>query len=133
MIKKTVTYTDYDGVERTETFYFHLSEAELLEMEFSASGGFTKMIEKLIETKDAPRIMGIFKDILLKSYGEKSADGRRFIKSEELSTEFSQTPAYTKLFVELATDADAATEFVNGLVEGNNARPAEPPVVAVVQ
>lgn len=133
MIKKTVTYTDYDGVERTENFYFHLSEAELLEMEFSASGGFTKMIEKLIETKDAPRIMSIFKEMLLKSYGEKSADGRRFIKSEALSTEFSQTPAYTKLFVELATDAEAATEFVNGLVEGNNAKGTEPAVMAVVQ
>lgn len=133
MIKKTVTYTDYDGVERTENFYFHLSEAELLEMEFSASGGFTKMIEKLIETKDAPRIMSIFKEMLLKSYGEKSADGRRFIKSEALSTEFSQTPAYTKLFVELATNAEAATEFVNGLVEGNNAKGTEPTVMAVVQ
>lgn len=133
MIKKTVTYTDYDGVERTETFYFHLSEAELLEMEFSASGGFTKMIEKLIETKDAPRIMSIFKDMLLKSYGEKSADGRRFIKSEELSTEFSQTPAYTKLFVELATNAESATEFVNGLVEGNNVKSDEAPALAVIQ
>lgn len=133
MITKTVTYTDYDGNERTEKFYFHLSEAELLEMEFSASGGFTKMIEKLIETKDAPRIMAIFKDMLLKSYGEKSADGRRFIKSAQLSTEFSQTPAYTKLFVELATDSDAATEFVNGLVDGNNAKVSDANVLAVVQ
>jgi len=133
MIKKTVTYTDYDGVERTETFYFNLSQAELLEMEFSASGGFTKMIEKLIETKDAPRIMSIFKEMLLKSYGEKSADGRRFIKSTELSTEFSQTPAYEKLFVELATNADSATEFVNGLVDGANVKAAEEPVLAVVQ
>ena len=120
MIKKTIKYVDYDGNEREESFYFNLTESEILEMEFSTTGGLTQMIEKIVETKDSTRIMSIFKEILLKSYGEKSPDGRRFIKSPELSTEFAQTPAYNKLFMELATDAEKASEFVNGLIQFNN-------------
>lgn len=120
MLKKTIKYVDYDGNEREENFYFNLTESEIIEMEFSTTGGLTQMIEKIIETKDSSRIMAIFKEILLKAYGEKSADGRRFIKSKELSEEFSQTPAYNQLFMELATDAGKASDFVNSLVQFNS-------------
>lgn len=116
MLKKTFTYTDYNGVERTEDHYFNLSKAELMEMELSTTGGLAEMINKIVAAQDAPAIVKIFKDLVLKAYGQKSADGRRFIKSAELSDEFSQTEAYSQLFMELATNADAAAAFVNGIV-----------------
>jgi len=116
MLKKTITYVDYDGHERTETFYFNLNKAELTEMELSESGGLTKLIEKITSELDAGRIVSLFKEIILKSYGEKSPDGRRFIKSPELSEAFSQTEAYSDLYMELATDSDAAVAFMNGIV-----------------
>ena len=115
MIKKTITYTDYNGVSRTEDFLFNLSKAEFIEMELGTVGGFTEMVQKIINAQDAPSLIKIFKDIVLKSYGEKSPDGKRFIKSEELSMAFSQTEAYVELFTELATNAEAAAEFINGL------------------
>ena len=115
MLKKTITYTDYNDVERTEDFYFNLTKAELMEMEMGAVGGLSGMIEKIVSAKDAPAIIKVFKELVLKAYGEKSADGRRFIKSKEISDAFSQTEAYSQLFMELATDADAASKFVNGI------------------
>lgn len=116
MVKKTIEYEDYNGVKRVEDFYFNLNEAEITEMELSTEGGLTEMIKKIIAAKDQPSIIKLFKELLLKSYGEKSPDGRRFIKNAQLSEEFSQTEAYSKLFMELASNAEAATEFVNGLV-----------------
>ena len=116
MLKKTFTYTDYNGVERTEDHYFNLSKAELMEMELSTTGGLAEMINKIVAAQDAPAIVKVFKDLVLKAYGQKSADGRRFIKSKELSDEFAQTEAYSQLFMELATNADAAAQFVNGIV-----------------
>ena len=116
MIKKTITYTDYNGVERTESFYFNLSKAEIMEMEMGTAGGLAEMIQRIVDAQDAPAIIKIFKELVLKAYGEKSADGKRFIKSEEISTAFSQTEAYSQLFMELATDADAAAAFINGVV-----------------
>ena len=116
MIKKTITYTDYNGVERTEDFYFNLSRAEVAEMEMSTTGGLAEMINRVVAAQDMPAIVKIFKDLVLKAYGEKSADGKRFVKSDELSTAFAQTEAYSQLFMELATDADAAAKFVNGIV-----------------
>lgn len=116
MLKKTFTYIDFNGVERTEDHYFNLSKAELMEMELSTTGGLAEMINKIVAAQDAPAIVKIFKDLVLKAYGQKSADGRRFIKSKELSDEFSQTEAYSQLFMELATDAEAAAAFVNGIV-----------------
>ena len=115
MLKKTITYTDYNDVERTEDFYFNLTTAELMEMEMGAVGGLSGMIEKIVSAKDAPAIIKVFKELVLKAYGEKSADGKRFIKSKEISDAFSQTEAYSQLFMELATDADAASKFVNGI------------------
>lgn len=116
MLKETIKYTDYNGVEREEDFYFNLTKAELMEMEMSTTGGLAEMIDKIVKTQDAPAIIKIFKELVLKAYGEKSADGKRFIKSEELATAFSQTEAYSILFMDLATDADKAAKFVNGIV-----------------
>ena len=127
MIKKTVTYTDYNKVERTENFYFNLSKAEVLEMEMSTAGGMAESIQKIIDAKDPPAIIRVFKDLVLKAYGVKSDDGRRFIKSKELSEEFSQTEAYSQIFMELATNADEAAKFVNGIVPADLAQKAALP------
>ena len=116
MLKKTITYVDYNGTERKEDFYFNLSKAEIMEMEMGTPGGMVEMINKIVAAQDAPAIIDMFKKMILKAYGEKSADGKRFIKSKELSEAFSQTEAYSQLFMELATDADAASKFVNGIV-----------------
>lgn len=116
MLKRTIKYTDYKGNERTEDFYFNMSKAELAEMELTTDGGLSDYIEKIIKASDQAQIVKLFKELLLKSYGEKSEDGRRFIKGKELSEAFSQTEAYSILFMELAGDADKAAEFVNGIV-----------------
>ena len=116
MIKKTITYDDYNGETRTEDFYFNLTKAEITEMELGTTGGLGEQIKRIIEAKDTPSIIKVFKDILFRSYGVKSADGRRFMKSPELSKEFSETEAYSQLFMELAGDADKAAEFVNGII-----------------
>ena len=111
-----IKYTDYNGNERSENFMFNLSKAEIVEMELSTQGGFAERIQHIIDAQDTPTLVKIFKDLILKSYGVKSADGRRFEKSEELSREFSQTEAYSDLYMKLATDAGAASEFVNNIV-----------------
>lgn len=116
MLKKTIKYIDYDGNERTEDFYFNLTKAEITEMELSHDGGLVKLIEKIVAEQDSKRIIEIFKDLILRSYGEKSPDGKRFIKSQDLREAFAQTEAYSDLFMELASDADSAAAFVNGIV-----------------
>lgn len=125
MLKETITFVDYNDVERTEDFYFNLTKAELMEMELSISGGLGEMINKIVAAKDAPAIIKVFKDLVLKAYGQKSADGRRFIKSKELADEFAQTEAYSQLFMKLATDADAAAKFINGIVPAADNKPAK--------
>ena len=127
MIKKTVTFTDYNGVERTEDFYFNLTKAEVMEMEMSTTGGLAETIQKIVAAQDAPAIIKIFKELVLRAYGEKSPDGRRFIKSDDISAAFSQTEAYSQIFMELATDADAAAKFVNGIVPADMAQSASAP------
>ena len=122
MLKKTITYRDYNGIEYTQDFYFNLSKAEIMEMEMGTTGGLAEMITKIVAAQDAPAIIKIFKDLILKSYGEKSADGKRFIKSDEISTAFTQTEAYSELFMELATDAEAAAAFVNGIIPADMAK-----------
>lgn len=124
MLKETIKYTDYNGVERTEDFWFHLSKAELMEWEMGTTGGLTEMIKRIVDAQDAPAIIKIFKELVLKAYGQKSPDGKRFIKSEELATEFSQTEAYSQLFMDLATDADKAAAFVNGIMPSDVAEKA---------
>lgn len=122
MLKKTITYVDCNGVERTEDFYFNFNQAELMEMELSVHGGLTEMIKRIVDAQDGPAIIKIFKDLVLKSYGVKSPDGRRFIKSKELSEEFAQTEAYSILFMELATDTEAGSAFVNGIIPQDAAK-----------
>lgn len=116
MLKKTITYKDYNGVERTENHYFNLTKAEVMEMEMSTTGGLAEKIQKIVDAKDTPSIIKVFKELILKAYGVKSDDGKRFIKSEQISTEFAQTEAYSILFMELATNTDEASKFVNGIV-----------------
>jgi len=116
MLKKTMTYTDYNGVSRTEDFYFNLSKAELAEMELTQDGGLENYLNRIVNSRDTAAIVAVFKELLLKAYGVKSDDGKRFIKSKEISEAFSQTEAYSDLFINLATDSDAATAFVNGIV-----------------
>lgn len=119
MLKKSITYVDYNGSTKTEDFYFNLSKAEVMEMELGTSGGFADMINRVVAAKDGPAIVKIFKDLVLKAYGEKSFDGKYFLKEDEngrpLSNKFKQSEAYSVLFMELATNADAASEFVNGI------------------
>ena len=124
MLKKTITYTDYNGVERTEDFMFNLTKAEILEMQLTKDGGMDAAIKKIVDAKDAPEIMKVFKDLILKAYGIVSNDGRRFIKSKEISDSFAQTEAFSMLFMELATDTDAASAFVNGIVPAADTKPA---------
>lgn len=116
MLKKQIKYTDYNGTERDENFWFNLSKAELMDMDLMTPGGFNGMVMKIIAAQDAPSLVTLFKDIIFKAYGEKSADGKRFIKSKELSTAFSQTEAYSNLYMELVTNTEAAIEFINGIV-----------------
>lgn len=125
MIKKTISYVDYNDVERSEDFYFNLSKAELMEMEMSIAGGLAEMIAKIVAAQDQPAIIKLFKDLILKAYGEKSPDGKRFIKSAELSEAFSQTEAYSNLFMELSRDSDKAVEFVNGIIPSELAKQAK--------
>lgn len=116
MLKKTITYNDYNGAERTEDFYFNLTEAEVVEMQYSIGGGLKERLERIIKKQDQPAILREFKKLILMAYGEKSDDGKQFMKSEEISKRFECTEAYSNLFMELATDADKASEFVNGIV-----------------
>lgn len=116
MLVKTITYTDYNGEERTEDFYFNLTPAELTEMEYAGDMPMSMFIDKLSKSKNIPETIKIFKDLILRAYGEKSPDGRRFVKSKEISEAFSQTEAYNELFMECATNAEAGAAFLNGIM-----------------
>lgn len=116
MLKKTLIYKDFDGNDRKEDFYFNLTKAEITEMELSIDGGFGEMLQKIVDSKDGKRIIAIFKDLVIRSYGVKSPDGKRFIKNDEVRDEFVQSQAYSDIFMELATDADAASAFVKGIM-----------------
>lgn len=116
MYNKEIKYVDFDGNERTETFQFHLSKAELAEMELSKVGGFKNYIQAIIDADDREQLLTLFKGLILKSYGRKSEDGKRFVKSEEISRAFEECPAYSELFIELVTNTDAAISFVNGII-----------------
>lgn len=116
MIKKTITYTDYNGNEKTKDYYFNLTEAEIAEMYYSEAGSFVNYIHRIVEAEDGKKIVEVYKELLLKSYGEKSLDGEYFMKTDEMRKKFACSEAYSKLFMELATDDKAAAEFINGVV-----------------
>ena len=116
MLKKTITFKDYNDVERTEDHYFNLKKSELLELQLSVEGGLTQYIQKLISQQDMPKLMELFKKIVKAAYGVKSDDGRRFMKSEEIFKEFEETEAYSELFMEISTDDKKAAEFFNAII-----------------
>jgi hypothetical protein len=121
MIKKTITYPDYNGNERTEDFYFNLTKAEITKMELSIKGGLAEMIKRIVDAQDTPAIIEVFEDLIKRSYGVKTLDGRGFVKRAEDLEAFMATEAYSQLFMELATDADAAAKFVNGIIPADMA------------
>ena len=130
MLKKTITYTDYDGNEVTEDFYFNLTEAEILEIEMSTDKavGLEATLKMLEAERDGKKIMELFKNIMRKSIGKKSADGRRFIKNDEIADEFMQSPAYSQILVEIVTNPEAGAAFFNAIIpqQPKSAIPAPP-------
>lgn len=116
MLKESITYTDFNGLERTEDFYFNLTKNELVKMETSKDGSLSAKLTRIVNAKDAHDIIAALDSIMLKAYGEKSSDGRRFVKSEEISNAFSQTPAYDSLFDKMLSDTDYAVKFVKGIL-----------------
>ena len=130
MLKLTRTYDDYNGGTRTRDFYFNLTKAEVTEMELSVDGGLVEMINRIVAAKDGKQIIALFKDIILRAYGEKSPDGERFIKNQALRDAFSQTEAYSDLFMELATDSKAAADFVNGIIPAKKKGGVQPQLLS---
>ena len=126
MVKKTITYIDYDGTERTEDFYFNLSEAEVTEMQLSVEGGMRGYIEKIVAAKSQLELVKLFKDVVLTSYGKKSTDGRLFMKNDTIRAEFEAHPAYSMIYMDLVTDEAKASAFVNGIMPADmpNQNPA---------
>lgn len=122
MIKETIKYTDFNGNERNEDFYFNLTKAEIMRMEMSTQGGLTERINRIVAAQDTPAIIAVFEDLIQKSYGVKTPDGRGFLKRAEDLEAFMATEAYSELFMKLATDADAAAKFVNGIVPASMAK-----------
>lgn len=116
MFKKTVSYTDYNGVERTESYHFHFSEAEILDMEMSVEGGFAERIQTIIDANDKTSLMKVIKKFVIDAYGVKSEDGKRFIKNDEVKTAFLESPAYSKIWMELVTNDQVAADFINNVV-----------------
>lgn len=119
MYRRVIEYMDYDGNMQKGEFFFNLTKTELMEMNYSESGGMEKMLQRIVETNDVKKLIAVFKDLILRSYGEKSDDGKRFIKMRDghrLSDDFSQTEAFSELFMDLATNEDSANEFIRGIV-----------------
>lgn len=116
MLPVPIKYTDFNGVDRTETFYFNLTKSELTEMDLTTAGGMKSFIERITNTQDQAELIKLFKELILKAYGQKSDDGKRFVKNQELRDEFSQTMAYDTFFMKLATDEKEAIKFVNGIM-----------------
>lgn len=119
MISIPIEYTDFNGVQRTEVHHFNLTETELMKMELLTEGGLTAKYQKLVDSEDVAALVDVFENLVLRSYGVKDPDGKRFIKSEELSLEFSQTNAYNELFLRLLTDPDEMAKFIKGVIPDN--------------
>ena len=126
MLKETIKYKDYNGNERNEDFYFNLTQAECVELEASINGGLQALINKIIQTKDANELIVLWKRIIYLAYGEKSLDGKHFIKSKEVKDNFTYTEAYSVLFMKLSTNTDAAVAFINGIIPQVNTNVATP-------
>lgn len=127
MIKETITYTDFNGNEHTEDFYFNLSKPELIELEVEVEGGMAKFLDDVVKAQDSKELVAYFKKIVLLAYGQKSEDGKRFIKTPELREAFAQHAAYSELFMKLAQDDKAAARFINGVVPSDVAADSDKP------
>lgn len=125
MLKKTITYKDFNGEEVSEDFFFHLSKAELVELELSHQGGLSAALQRIVAAEDGKGIIAEFKNIILSAYGKRSEDGKRFIKTQQLREEFESTEAYSELFMELVTNTDSAIEFINGVIPSDMAEEAK--------
>lgn len=116
MIKWPITYTDYNGETHTEDFYFNLNKAEVMEMNLNANGAYSEYLQRIVDQRDGAKLAEVYRDLILNSYGEKSPDGRRFVKSKALAESFSQTEAYAELYMQLATEEGAAIKFIEGVL-----------------
>lgn len=125
MLKKTITYTDYDGMERTEDFWFNLSKTELTKLDAELPGGVLGVLRKIIDKKDRKALVDFIETLILRSYGEKTLDGKRFVKTPEMAEEFMQTPAYDELFMSILSDTDSQTSFINGIIPQSMAKEIE--------
>ena len=125
MLKKTITYTDFDGNERTEDFYFNLSKSELILLETTTPGGYVAMLQRIIDSKDNIELMNVFTDLIKKSYGVKSDDGKHFVKNEKYLDEFLSSAAFDQMFTEFFTTEDAAAEFAKGIIPKQLVREVE--------
>jgi hypothetical protein len=124
VLKKTITYKDFNDEEVSEDFFFHLSKAELVELEMSHEDGLAASLQRIVDAEDGKGIIKEFKNIILSAYGQRSPDGKRFVKNQQLRDEFESTEAYSELFMELVTNTDAAIEFVNGVIPAGMAEEA---------
>lgn len=129
MLKKTIEYTDYDGNKRVEDFWFDIDEREITKKNYSVKGGLKKLVENITKTQDNEKLINLFEEIIQMAYGVKSADGRRFIKNKEVLEDFIQTPAYTKLYMELLSDAKKASDFINGIIPANPNYGSDSPMI----
>lgn len=125
MLKKTITYTDYDGMERTEDFWFNLSKTELTKLDAELPGGVLGVLRKIIDKKDRKALVDFIETLILRSYGEKTLDGKRFVKTPDMAEEFMQTPAYDELFMSILSDTDSQTSFINGVIPQSMAKDIE--------
>ena len=125
MLKKTITYTDYDGMERTEDFWFNLSKTELTKLDAELPGGVLGVLRKIIDKKDRKALVDFIETLILRSYGEKTLDGKRFVKTPDMAKEFMQTPAYDELFMSILSDTDSQTSFINGVIPQSMAKEIE--------
>ena len=116
MLKKEITFENYDGTEKKETYYFHINEVELLELDTDTQAGFVATVEKIGKEQDRKALFELFKRIILMSIGERSPDGNQFVKNDEIRQRFMHTPAYSALFVEILSDANKASAFINGVI-----------------
>ena len=125
MLKKTITYTDYDGMERTEDFWFNLSKTELTKLDAELPGGVLGVLRKIIDKKDRKALVDFIETLILRSYGEKTLDGKSFVKTPDMAEEFMQTPAYDELFMSILSDTDSQTSFINGVIPQSMAKEIE--------
>jgi hypothetical protein len=125
MLKRDITYENFDGEKVTETFYFNLTKSEIVELEVGYDEGLQEVLQRIIKTENRKRLIEEFKRIILLSYGERSEDGKRFVKNDQLREGFAQTAAYDALFIELATNEESAAVFIKGIIPKDFAQEVE--------